>query len=202
MRAILIAAAVALVLAGGGVAAYLATKDDDSGSAGEQLLGQAPPSTAPTQTTPTETSPSEQTETSTSSSATATSPTETTAPAAPPPPPPPEHARPPRGAAGADRRRHADQGHPAAARLLRSPGAQVLRDRQREPRNRERECDVGPALAGQGPLRGALRTPGLLGRRADEIGAARDPAVQLRPCPRDRARRVDDLGQPAEVIST
>jgi cytoskeletal protein RodZ len=85
MRAILIAAAVALVLAGGGVAAYLATKDDDSGSAGEQLLGQAPSSTAPTQTTPTETSPSEQTQTSTStsSSAAATSPTETTAPAEP-----------------------------------------------------------------------------------------------------------------------
>jgi len=83
MRAILIAAAVALVLAGGGVAAYVATKDEDAGSAGEQLLGQAPPSTAPTQTTPTETSPSEQTETSTSSSATATSPTETTAPAEP-----------------------------------------------------------------------------------------------------------------------
>jgi hypothetical protein len=80
MRAILIAAAVVLVLAGGGVAAYMATKDDDSGSAGEQLLGQAPPSTAPTET-PTETSPPEQTETSTSSSA--TSPAETTTPAEP-----------------------------------------------------------------------------------------------------------------------
>ena len=63
MRAILIAAAVVLVLAGGGVAAYVATKDDDSGPAGEQLLGQAPPSTdtspAPTDTTPTETATTE-----------------------------------------------------------------------------------------------------------------------------------------------
>jgi cytoskeletal protein RodZ len=82
MRAILIAAAVVLVLAGGGVAAFTAT-DDDSGPAGEQLLGQEPSSTddspAPTDTAPTETSRTEQTQTTTSTSSSATSPTDTTA---------------------------------------------------------------------------------------------------------------------------
>ena len=83
MRAILIAAAVVLVLAGGGVAAYVATKDDDSGPAGEQLLGQAPPSTAPTETTPTPEQTETETSTSSTTSSSATPPSGTTAPAEP-----------------------------------------------------------------------------------------------------------------------
>jgi hypothetical protein len=99
MRGILIAAALVLVIAGAGVAGYLATKDDDNRGGGlssaDLLSGSqpaptptestpaAPQAQSPSETSPTETSPAEPAAPTTSTSP--QSPTDTS-PAAPPTP--------------------------------------------------------------------------------------------------------------------